>query len=240
MKFIGGRSAARIGCTALLVLALTAIVDVAPPLPAAAMTDRLEKLRVVTLFALAGIPVKSYVISGASMLPTLAKGDEVLADLRDAGRQPQRGELIVYWFDPATPYAKRVIGLPGDRVALRSGHIILNGEEIAQQPDGTIEDDSTGPTEIRDLFIETPPGCRPYKIARTRDKDGFLEDIDETVVAPGFLYLLGDSRDNSVDSRFPEHGPVEIESVIGRIVYRLHPNSGWLAPRESVPDFPVD
>jgi signal peptidase I len=69
---------------------------------------------------------------------------------------------------------------------------------------------------------------------------GFLDDIPETVVAPGRLYLLGDNRDNSVDSRVAKRGQVAIESVIGRIVYRLRPNAGWLAPRESVPGLPED
>ncbi|MFI5011741.1 MAG: signal peptidase I [Hyphomicrobiales bacterium] len=221
-------------------LALLGIVNAAPTLSAATLSDWIEGARVASLFVSAGIPGKSYLNPTTKMMPTLVEGDVVLADLRQAGVEPQRGEVIVSWYDAKTVYLDRVIGLPGDRIALRSGHLILNGEEIAQEPAGTLEYDAFGRSNTVNLFVETLPGSRPYKIARNVNGGGYLDDIPETVVAPGRLYLLGDNRDNSLDSRVPSRGPVKIESVIGRIVYRLRPNAGWLVPRETVPGLPSD
>ena len=84
------------------------------------------------------------------------------------------------------------------------------------------------------MFVEALPDVAPYKIARNLETGGFLDDIAETTVVPGHLYLLGDNRDDSVDSRVKERGQVAIDKVIGRVVYRLRPNAGWLVPRETV------
>lgn len=224
----------------LFAVALTGLVHDAPGVLAATSSDLAEAARVADLFLSAGIPVKSFLQPSTKMTPNMLEGDILLADLRQAGVQPQRGELIVTAYDSRTVYIDRVIGLPGDRIAFRGGHIILNGEEIAQAPAGTFDYDDLGQSAKRNLFVETLPGARPYKIARMIEGGGFLDDIPETVVAPGRLYLLGDNRDNSVDSRVAKRGQVAIESVIGRIVYRLRPNAGWLAPRESVPGLPED
>jgi signal peptidase I len=224
----------------LVLLALAGVAGAAPRLRAASLTDWIESTRIVNLFVSAGIPAKSYLQPTTKMMPNMVEGDVVLADLRQEGREPRRGELIVSWYDADTIYIDRVIGLPGDRIALRAGQLVLNGVEIAQEPAGKLEYDSLGSREIRNLFVETLPGAKPYKIARMIEGGGFLDNIPETVVAPGHLYLLGDNRDNSVDSRVPSRGQVKIESVIARIVYRLRPNAGWLVPRETVPGLPKD
>jgi signal peptidase I len=224
----------------LVLLALAGMAGAAPTLRAASLSDWIESLRIAKLFVSADIPAKSYLDPTTKMMPTLAEGDVVLADLRQAGKQPERGELIVSWYDGDTVYFDRVIGLPGDRIAFRAGHLILNGTEIAQQPAGQIDYDAFGQHLTRSLFLETLPGARPYKIARNLDGGGFFDNIPETIVAQDHLYLLGDNRDDSVDSRVASRGQVKIDAVIGRIFYRLRPNAGWLVPRESVPDLPKD
>jgi signal peptidase I len=221
-------------------IALAGLVNGAPGVRAATLSDWAEGARVADLFLSAGIPVKSFRQPSTKMTPNMLEGDVLLADLRAAGVQPQRGELIVTAYDSRTVYIDRVIGLPGDRIALRAGHIVLNGVEIAQEPAGTFEYDDVGRNAKRNLFVEALPGARPYRIARMIEGGGFLDDIAETIVAPDRLYLLGDNRDNSVDSRVASRGQVPIESVIGRIVYRLRPNPGWLALRDSVPGLPGD
>ncbi|SED58162.1 signal peptidase I [Rhizobiales bacterium GAS191] len=221
-------------------LAMLGVAGVAPTLAAATLSDWAESFGVAYQFRSAGIPVKSYFAASARMLPTLAEGDVVLTDLGQAGVQPLRGELIVSRFDDKFVMIDRVIGLPGDRVGLRAGHVILNGNDIAQEPAGTLEYDASGKHQIRNLFVESFPGARPYKIAREADGNPRHDDIPETVVAPGYLYLLGDNRDNALDSRFQSRGQVKIEAVVGRVVYRMRPNAGWLVPRETVPQLPKE
>ena len=221
-------------------LALAGSVSAAPRLGAATLTDWIESARIANLFVSAGIQAKSYLEPTTKMMPNLAEGDVVLADLRQAGKQPERGELILSWYQGDTVYIDRVIGLPGDRIAFLDGRLILNGKEITQEPAGKIDYDAFGTRQTRSLFVETLPGARPYNIARNLESGGFLDNIPETVVSPGRLYLLGDNRDDSVDSRVASRGQVEVEAVIGRIVYRLRPNAGWLVPRETVPGLPKE
>ncbi|MFI4995284.1 MAG: signal peptidase I [Hyphomicrobiales bacterium] len=222
----------------LVFLALAGIVSAAPRLGAATLTDWIESARIANLFVSAGIQAKSYLEPTTKMMPNLVEGDVVLADLRLAGKQPERGELILSWYQGDTVYIDRVIGLPGERIAFLDGRLILNGKEITQEPAGKIDYDAFGRRQTRSLFVETLPGARPYKIARNLEGGGFFDNIPETAVSPGRLYLLGDNRDDSVDSRVASRGQVAIEAVIGRIVYRLRPNAGWLVPRETVQGLP--
>jgi signal peptidase I len=188
----------------------------------------------------AGIPAKSYYEPTTKMMPNLAEGDVLLADLRQKGVEPQRGEVVVSVYDEKTVYIDRVIGLPGDRIAFRSGHLILNGETIAQAPAGSLDYERAGMAETLDLSVESLPGAKPYKIGRLTKGGGYFDDIPEITVPPGRLYLLGDNRDNSVDSRIASRGTVPVTNIIGRVVYRLRPNAGWLVPRESVPGLPKE
>ena len=224
----------------LALLASFGFLDTARPLLAATLGDWIESARVADLFVSARIPAKSYSTGSTKMMPTLAEGDVVLADLRLAGKQPSRGELILSWYQGSTVYFDRVIGLPGDRVGFRSGQLILNGREVAQEKAGTV-DYATASTQMRrSLFTESLPDARPYRIARNLENGGFLDNIAETGVTDGHLYLLGDNRDDSVDSRVASRGQVAIDQVIGRVVYRLRPNAGWLVPRESVEGLPKE
>jgi signal peptidase I len=207
---------------------------------AASLGDWLESVGVANLFVDADIPSKSYLQPTTKMMPNLREGDVVLADLRQAGKPPERGEIILSKYQGTMIYFDRVIGLPGERIALRKGLLVIDGEEVAQQSDGKIDYDAFGTHLTRSVFTEAPPGARPYKIARNVETGGFLDNVAETVVAPGHLYLLGDNRDDSVDSRVASRGQVPIADVIGRVVYRMRPNAGWLVPRESVPGLPKE
>lgn len=101
---------------------------------------------------------------------------------------PQRGDIVV--FDPPVngttkPYIKRVIGLPGERITIHDGKVFVNGEELDEP---YIEGTST-----------TWPNGDPAR---------------ELVVPENYLFVLGDNRNNSTDSR--TFGPVSMESVIGK------------------------
>jgi len=202
---------------------------------AATFGDWVDGADIAARFVAAGIPVKSYAMGSTSMMPTLGDQDVLLADLRTGGTMPGRGDIIVFRPPgPDTVYVKRVIGLPGDRIALKAGRLVLNGKVMERRPKGQVELNlPLGPAPVS-LYEEALSGVRPYQIAEMSDA-GMLDEAPETVVPPDAVFVLGDNRDNSMDSRVPDMGPTPVANTIGRVVYRLRPNSGWLVPPETVP-----
>lgn len=183
-----------------------------------------------------------YVPSG-SMEPTLLIGDELLATKypygynaaslpafitlpdtkRILGALPARGDVIVFRWpgDRSQVWVKRVIGLPGDRVALREGRVIINGQPVGIAPDGTGQaerEDGSQVTAAR--FIETLPGDRRHTIFKLTANDP-LDNMTETVVPPDHLFVMGDNRDNSADSRVPVRsggvGMLPVANLVGRV-----------------------
>jgi signal peptidase I len=192
--------------------------------------------------AKAAIAEPFYVPSG-SMEPTLLIGDELLATkypygygtaslpaflvLPDSGHVfaalPKRGDVVVFRWpgDRSQIWVKRVIGLPGDRIALRDGQVWINGEAAALQADGTgqaeNEDGSLAPAA---RMIETLPGNRKHTIFKLTPLQP-LDNMAETVVPPDRLFVMGDNRDNSADSRVPLReggvGMLPVENLVGRV-----------------------
>ena len=169
-----------------------------------------------------------YVIPSASMMPALLAGDYLLVERwRFALRHdtPRRGEIIVF-HGAREDYAKRVIGLPGDRIALRGGGLVTDGRAVPRW-------------RIADLIVPIRPNtpcaavreaenCR-YQRYREMLPGGRLVDMidlgarpsdeaEEITVPPDHLFVLGDNRDQSEDSRWPAPtgtGLVPIGAVIG-------------------------
>jgi signal peptidase I len=184
-----------------------------------------------------------YYVPSGSMEPTLLIGDELLAtkfpygygsaslpafiDLpmtpHILGALPKVGDVVVFRWpgDASQIWVKRVIGLPGDRISLRDGRVSINGTPVGLQPDGTgqaeNEDGSMAPAA---RFIETLPGGRRHLIFKLTAHNP-LDNVAEITVPPGHVFVMGDNRDNSADSRVPLReggvGLLPVDNLVGRV-----------------------
>ena len=136
------------------------------------------------------------------------------------GSEPKRGDVVIFKLprDNSTDYIKRLIGLPGDEVAVRGGIVYLNGQALPQTPAG----DYAGPEEggrAKPRYEETlPNGVKHYVLHWQRESD--LDNVGPFKVPAGHYFMMGDNRDNSIDSRVqsPHFGVgfVPYENLVGR------------------------
>jgi len=225
-------------------LGLSAVAGAASPSASAGwLGDFVDGYGVTRRFLSGRIPIHSYRLESASMLPTLALGDVLLGDLRAAGAPPMRGEMIVFCHSDGRDWMKRVVGLPGERIAFKNWRMILNGAEVQTSDAGEDEFTTGEGRQTLSLLREAPPDSLAYltvNAGRDEARLAMFADAPEVVVAPGRVYVLGDNRGQSIDSRAPTMGTIAIDNILGRIVYRLRPNPAWLAPEESIPGLPAE
>lgn len=190
--------------------------------------DYLENILIAIFLALF---VRTYIITGykvptGSMAPTLKPGDFIFAyklpfgfklpfsKEKIAGRSPERGQVVIFTYpdQPRTSYIKRVIGLPGDVVEIVNGQVSLNGQ-IFKYTEGNSEELSDLPSfQIQKVLKESAPeGQRSVLTLR----DGKKSRFGPIVVPPGEVFLLGDNRDASDDSRY--WGSIPIQRVEGQL-----------------------
>lgn len=184
--------------------------------------------------------VEAFKIPSPSMYPTLSVGDNIFVNKfiygplvpgRSTrlfqGRNVERGEVVVFVFptDPSKDFIKRVIGLPGDRVWVREdGSVEVNGRALPRCEIGPWRgDDGEGVARIeqvpRRLFLEWH-GNYHYLTLQNQADDMTHGDHcvrEPCTVPPGQLFVMGDNRDNSYDSRF--WGFVPQENVKGRALW---------------------
>lgn len=167
---------------------------------------------------------RAFDIPAGAMVPTLRVGDYIMAETRAYRSRPvKRGDVIV--FLNAGPgnlvYVKRVIGLSGDRVQMRAGHLYLNGIEVAREPTGKLVAPDSGIDGPLQQFRFTLPGGLQFDAVKVSDY-GLLDNTAEFIVPDKHLFVLGDNLNNSADSRLPDRvGFVPISNLIGRaaIIY---------------------
>jgi signal peptidase I len=143
-----------------------------------------------------------------SMEPSLHHGDHLLVN--KTARDPQRGEMVVFRYpvDPSQTFIKRVIGLPGDRIHLENKTVVRNGERLTES---YVQHNSGYFDEYRDNF----PGVPNVRLMAQANAM-LAKDVSqgEVVVPENTLFVLGDNRDVSLDSRY--FGFVPQANIIGR------------------------
>jgi len=160
--------------------------------------------------------VEGFQVPTASMLPTLLVGDHFFIDKRR--RAIRRGDVIAFRYpiDPSVDYVKRVIALGGDTVEETDQGLVVNGTPVSRQLvhdvclDAAYELDE--PCEI---WEETLDG-HSYRVG-TSPSGRARHRFSRLTVPPGTVFVVGDNRDNSSDSRV--FGPVPIENVKGRALF---------------------
>lgn len=142
----------------------------------------------------------NYLVQGRSMMPTIENGERVIVNrLIYKYSSPMRFDMIVFHANDTTDYIKRIIGLPGDELFFYEGKLYVNGEEV-EEP--FLED-------IDSLFS-------PFT------SDFTLEQVTgEQVVPEGYVFVLGDNRRNSIDSR--QIGFIPTESIVGKVNFCYWP-----------------
>ena len=153
--------------------------------------------------------VQPYVVDGQSMETTLQNSDRLLVDKLPLAFAhfshpyiPHRGDIIVFnqsnlpGFSGTKQLIKRVVGLPGDRVVIKDGSITIYNKS---SPDGFNPDSATG-----------------YKLSNT-----LTLGIVDTTLSKDQIFVLGDNRNNSEDSRY--FGPVNINQIVGKLILRIMP-----------------
>ena len=221
---------------------------------------------------------KPFYIPSTSMLPNLMVGDRLVVSKYPFGWSwvsasfhiiprsktriwrgaPEYGDVVI-----AVPpvrdedYIKRVVGLPGDRIEVRNGRIILNGKAIPRTIEPPIRlpvdaeqfcdgqpclyyfeqyrktlDDGREVYEV-ETYRETLPNGASYLIIDHKKQS--LDNFAEVTIPAGHIFMMGDNRDHSADSRAPASsqglgGPVPLENVGGRaefITFSLNGSTGW-------------
>ena len=173
------------------------------------------------------------------------------------GHLPKRGDVVVFRHPVENDdLIKRVIGLPGDTVEVRQGRLILNGREVARRPlppakvpvtanspcrtvppaAPTVIDVSGKPTCVYRAYLETLPGRPSYTVLDQIDQAP-ADDFAPVRVPAGHLFLMGDNRDDSLDSRYPTEvggvGMLPVENLIGRASFTFWSTDGrasWFKP----------
>ena len=238
----------------------------------------LKSLAILAILAwiLRSLIVAPFSIPSGSMLPTMMIGDYLFVskwpygysrvsfpfgfpsfDGRIFGSTPDRGDIVVFLGPEDADVVKRVIGLPGDMIAVEGGQVILNGKPVPREriEDVSIKISPNSPCRVvppavamtrpmpdgsqgctYPAYRETLPDGQSYTVLDQTDA-GFGDSFAPVTVPQGSLFLMGDNRDDSLDSRYPVEaggmGLVPVDRVVGRAELAFWSTDGsasWINP----------
>jgi signal peptidase I len=152
---------------------------------------------------------KTFYLPAEAMLPSLRVDDTIVARMRPPS-QLRRGSIILFAVGNSI-YIRRIAALPGDRIELRDGVVVLNGQPVAQRLIGTDEIEATPYRNSARRYAEQFPGETAAHEIYDLGSSPF-DDVAEQIVAPGHVFVLGDNRDHSVDSRV-SHEEIGVEQL---------------------------
>ena len=187
-------------------------------------------------------------IPSPSMVPTLLVGDYLFVSKFSYGysryslplglplfsgrifyREPQRGDVAVFRWprDPSIDYIKRVIGLPGDRIQVKSGILYINDVAVKRERTDGCDADEQRSIGYQRYWETLPNGVRHCIILHNED-NGSAENTPIFLVPPDHYFMMGDNRDDSSDSRDPNSGVgyVPAENLIGHAEFIFFSTNG--------------
>ena len=189
--------------------------------------------------------VEAFKIPSGSMIPTLTIGDHLLVnkfvygpripftDSRIfAGKEPKRGEIIVFKYpeNEQKNFIKRVIGLPGDKIQIIDGRLFINDQPVPVSAQGVSDnttEDGGMPLAAKPRLYEEQMGTVQHSIRYLHDQKGY--GFGPVLVPAQSVFVMGDNRDNSQDSRV--WGFVKFNKIIGRaliIYWSWDGNDRWV------------
>ena len=199
---------------------------------------------ILLVFALRSFVVEPFRIPSESMLPTLVVGDLILVNkfsygvrlpvvhtkILDTG-SPQRGDVMVFRYpsDTSVDYVKRVVGIAGDVVSYENKRLSINGVEVPMERAGEYEDRrrlALAPQYVEKLGdsghkilteLDKPPFIQPMERFPYFDKCTYNNRGVTCAVPDGHYFVMGDNRENSLDSRF--WGFVPDRNIVGRAFF---------------------
>ena len=199
---------------------------------------------ILAVFLVRSFVVEPFRIPSGSMMPTLLVGDLILVNkfaygLRlpvanvkiTEGQAPQRGDVMVFRYppQPSLDYIKRVVGIPGDEVAYMNKQLTINGQSVLRTAMPDFFDADT--MRYAKQFEEQLPGRR-HRLLIEDERPAFIPGVQEFTqrgnctyrvdgvvckVPPGHYFMMGDNRDNSLDSRF--WGFVPERNIVGKAFF---------------------
>lgn len=203
-----------------------------------AWRESLESIGMAVLVALLlrSFVVEAFKIPSGSMIPTLAIGDQIFVNKYVYGVRvpftairlvdfalPERGDVVVFIcpLPPNDDYIKRVIGLPGDEIMVRGGVVHVNGEPASRRSLGsgifTDRDGGDHWTHFEAEAFEETLGNHTYMVLQDTNQLQTAQDHGPVTVPEGHLFMMGDNRDHSYDSR--SWGFVPARNVLGRSLF---------------------
>ncbi len=180
----------------------------------------LTLISLVTLTLFSGLLVtRKHPIASSAMNPTLYSDEHIMVAPMMFSGAPKAGDVTTFWVghgDHRYLYVMRVIGEPGDRVALKDGRVSINGNVLQRKDLGPVQPEGAGGLPLR-LFEETLPSGYSYLVLDDPDSGG-LDDMDEMTLPADRYFVLGDNRDNSNDSRSANVGAIPRDDFAGKVL----------------------